>query len=611
MEDTTQYNTEDFQSTLINFMISDETSFTRVANIVDDKYFMDHLRPVVRMIKDHASKYSTVPQPQQVKAMTGYAPEMFQGVADDPSMVDWFLNSTEGFCRHRAIENIIYAGPEMIAKGLGGDLERQIKDAMQISLISDLGSNYFEDVRARLERMKDRSNYITTGWRSMDRKLGGGFTRGSLNIFAGGSGCVIAGTKIRIMRDGVISAVAIETLSDVNDGAIVFADSPDGYVPVEQWRNKGIKECYSLMLSNGASITASHDHLFQKPDQEWIYTRDIKLGETLLTDSGETDIVSIDAVGNQTVYDLAIDHENHRYYTNGICSHNSGKSIFLQNIALNWAMMGLNVIYISLELSEDLVNNRLDAMVTQFRTSELLKNIDTVCLKVANARRGKAGQKAGDLMVKKFNEAGTTSNDIKAYLKEYQIKTGRKPDAVVIDYLDLMHPNNSKIDINQAFNKDKYVSEEMRAIGGELDIPVVSASQLNRASVEASEFDHSHIAGGISKINTADNVFGIFTSLTMRENGKYQIQFLKTRSASAVGHKLDLAYDASCMRLSDMPDDDEDDAPVMDNKQTVQTASGIANTPSHANPILSPSPSPANAMRSDLQNLLGKLKKDI
>lgn len=470
MDDTNQYNTSDFQNTLISFMVSDQTSFTRVANIVDEKYFNDELRPVVRMIKEHAAEYKTIPQPQQVKAMTGFQPDIFQGVADDPSLVDWFLDSTEGFCRHRAIENVILNGPALIEKGQGADLERQIKEAMQISLITDLGSNYFEDVRARLERMKDRSNYVTTGWRSMDRKLGGGFTRGSLNIFAGGSG--------------------------------------------------------------------------------------------------------------------------------------SGKSIFLQNIALNWALMGMNVVYISLELSEDLVNNRLDAMVSQFRTSELLRNMDAVCLKVANARRGKAGQKSGDLMVKKFAEAGTTCNDLKAYLKEYQIKTGRRPDAIVIDYLDLMHPNNAKIDVGNLFTKDKYVSEEMRSIGSEWDIPVVSASQLNRQSVDAQEFDHSHIAGGISKINTADNVFGIFTSLTMRENGKYQIQFLKTRSAAAVGQKLELAYDPSCMRLSDMPEDDEY-APQLDNKSTTQQVSQTATQASST-----PSPSSAvSGMRADLQNLLGSLSK--
>ena len=75
--------------------------------------------------------------------------------------------------------------------------------------------------------------------------------------------------------------------------------------------------------------------------------------------------------------------------------------------------------------------------------------------------------------------------------------------------------------------------------------------QLNRSAVEEIEFDHSHIAGGISKINTADNVFGIFTSRSMRERGQYQIQCMKSRSSTGVGQKIDLDYNIDTMRITD------------------------------------------------------------
>jgi hypothetical protein len=69
--------------------------------------------------------------------------------------------------------------------------------------------------------------------------------------------------------------------------------------------------------------------------------------------------------------------------------------------------------------------------------------------------------------------------------------------------------------------------------------------------VEEIEFDHSHISGGISKINTADNVFGIFTSRSMREKGRYQIQLMKTRSSSGVGSKIDLEFNIETLRIRD------------------------------------------------------------
>jgi hypothetical protein len=124
-------------------------------------------------------------------------------------------------------------------------------------------------------------------------------------------------------------------------------------------------------------------------------------------------------------------------------------------------------------------------------------------------------------------------------------------DFVMIDYLDLVMPVSVKVNPNDQFIKDKYVSEELRNLSKELGILMVTASQLNRSAVEEIEFDHSHIAGGISKINTADNVFGIFTSRSMRERGKYQIQCMKSRSSTGVGQKIDLEYNIETMRITD------------------------------------------------------------
>jgi Cu/Ag efflux protein CusF len=76
--------------------------------------------------------------------------------------------------------------------------------------------------------------------------------------------------------------------------------------------------------------------------------------------------------------------------------------------------------------------------------------------------------------------------------------------------------------------------------------------------VEEIEFDHHHIAGGISKIQTADNVVGIFTSNAMRERGRYQIQFMKTRSSSGVGSKVDLKFNPDTLRIEDLEEGDED-----------------------------------------------------
>ena len=130
-------------------------------------------------------------------------------------------------------------------------------------------------------------------------------------------------------------------------------------------------------------------------------------------------------------------------------------------------------------------------------------------------------------------------------------------DSICVDYLDLLMPISKRVSPSDLFIKDKYVSEELRNLAVEQQIVLVTASQLNRASVEETEFDHSHIAGGLSKIQTADNVIGIQTSRAMRERSRYMIQLMKTRSSGGVGSKIDLAFDIDTLRISDLDVDDE------------------------------------------------------
>jgi hypothetical protein len=117
-------------------------------------------------------------------------------------------------------------------------------------------------------------------------------------------------------------------------------------------------------------------------------------------------------------------------------------------------------------------------------------------------------------------------------------------------------PNGVKVSAENLFIKDKYVSEELRNLAMELRTVFVTASQLNRSAVEEIEFDHSMISGGLSKIQTADNVIGIFTSRAMRERGRYQIQLMKTRSSSGVGSKVDLEFDVDTLRIMDCEQDE-------------------------------------------------------
>jgi hypothetical protein len=184
-------------------------------------------------------------------------------------------------------------------------------------------------------------------------------------------------------------------------------------------------------------------------------------------------------------------------------------------------------------------------------------------------------------------------------------------------------PVSAKVSPNDLFVKDKYVSEELRNLAKELAVLMVTASQLNRSAVEEVEFDHSHISGGISKINTADNVFGIFTSRSMKERGKYQIQCMKSRSSTGVGQKIDLEYNIETMRITDEGGDEgtgynKPQSSIMDSikaRSQVKPAEGDASAPpwERAKPNedfdLEAPKVTADVQSAKLKQLLGQIKQ--
>jgi archaellum biogenesis ATPase FlaH len=223
----------------------------------------------------------------------------------------------------------------------------------------------------------------------------------------------------------------------------------------------------------------------------------------------------------------------------------TGKSLFLGNLAVNYSLSGKAVLYLTYELSEDIVSMRMDSMISGVPCRNIFKQIDDVDVKVKQI-----GNKAGSMQVK-YLPSGRNVNDIRSYLKEFEIKTSKKIEVLVVDYMDLLMPASKKISAENLFIKDKFVSEELRNLAVEKNLIVISASQGNRSSVNQEEMDHTHISGGLSKIQTADNVFGIYITNEMRENGEYQLQILKTRNSSGTGKKIPMVYNVETLRITD------------------------------------------------------------
>jgi hypothetical protein len=223
-------------------------------------------------------------------------------------------------------------------------------------------------------------------------------------------------------------------------------------------------------------------------------------------------------------------------------------------------------------------------------------------------------KESGSLRIK-YIASGATAIDVRAYIKEFEIQSGKVCDVILIDYLDLLMPINKRVSPSDLFVKDKYVSEELRNLAVDTNAILITASQLNRASVEEIEFDHSHISGGLSKIQTADNVIGIFTSRAMRERGRYQIQFMKTRSSSGVGHKVDLEFNVDTLRITSAEEEEEyqrkpASQSVYNNLKRTSTVSADATDNHKAEPEPEVGKVKANIESSKIKQLIANMNKE-
>jgi len=233
-----------------------------------------------------------------------------------------------------------------------------------------------------------------------------------------------------------------------------------------------------------------------------------------------------------------------------------GKSITLLNLSISMLVQKLNVLYISLELSEDMVAQRFDTAFTGIPTVAWKQNYQEITSSIREY-----SEHIGKLVIKRL-PSGTNSNQIRAYLKEFELMYGYKPDLIVVDYLDLMSPNQ-KVDMNDVFTKDKLSTEQFRDILFDYNAMGATASQLNRDSIKAAEHDQSHIAGGISKLNTVDWALSIIWNPTMKASGEMGMSFLKARSSDAQGQVFYLKWDNKYLRISNPANEPDDEGNVI------------------------------------------------
>lgn len=226
-----------------------------------------------------------------------------------------------------------------------------------------------------------------------------------------------------------------------------------------------------------------------------------------------------------------------------------GKSVVMANMGLDLSIIhGMRVLYLSLELPSSMIKSRYYTMITGIGKREFkLRKRELMGVVKAFERE------CGPIMVEKM-PVGTTCNQIRSFLKEFEIVHGYLPDVILLDYLDLLGDNLGGSSDN-LWLKDKNTTEQFREIILDFNMIGITASQQNRSAIGAKEITQAHISGGISKHNTVDISASIILDETMKAAGEIGFHFTKTRSSDGVGKTAMMGYDRKSIRIVAPKDD--------------------------------------------------------
>ena len=242
---------------------------------------------------------------------------------------------------------------------------------------------------------------------------------------------------------------------------------------------------------------------------------------------------------------------------------NMGKSLIMTALASNNILQNKNVLYVTYEMSEFKIGERILANIFDVDIGNIKKMSKDSFSKHFKKARDKIKSK---FVVKEYSTKGGTVNHIRNLIKELYLKKKFKPDIIYIDYIGIMASTfTSKSD--NSYSEIKRITEEVRGLSVELGLPIVSAIQTNRNGMGKDELELSNASDSVGTVFTADLVVSVTQSDTLREAGRYLWTLIKNRYGENK-RSIPIEVNYPKMRLSDVDDDRQNKEPKEDKRRT-------------------------------------------
>ena len=244
-----------------------------------------------------------------------------------------------------------------------------------------------------------------------------------------------------------------------------------------------------------------------------------------------------------------------------------GKSLFMCHHASSVLLEGKNVLYITLEMAEEKIAERIDANLLNVNIQEIVDLPKPIFeSKVTNL----AKKTQGSLIIKEYPTASAHSGHFKALLNELALKKAFKPDIIFIDYLNICASSRYRAGSNvNSYSYIKAIAEELRGLAVEANVPIVSATQTTRSGFASSDVDLTDTSESFGLPATADLMFALITTEELEGLGQIMVKQLKNRyNDPTYNRRFVIGVDRAKMRLYDCEQAAQDD--LLDSGQEVE-----------------------------------------
>ena len=241
-----------------------------------------------------------------------------------------------------------------------------------------------------------------------------------------------------------------------------------------------------------------------------------------------------------------------------------GKSLFMCHVAASVLLQGKNVLYITMEMAEERIAERIDANLLNVN----IQDIQTLPKIMFESKVNKVSKKSqGTLIIKEYPTASAHAGHFRALLNELQLKKSFRPDIIFIDYLNICASSRYKSNLSvNSYSYIKAIAEELRGLAVEAEVPIVSATQTTRSGYGSSDVDLTDTSESFGLPATADLMFALISTEELEQLGQIMVKQLKNRyNDPTVNKRFIVGIDRAKMRLYDCEQTAQDD--ILDSGQ--------------------------------------------